>query len=134
MFAKVWSNLSTVNISPARNNATNLVAFVDDGTADPCQPTSGTLCVDYCSVPEATSSTPRADSTAPDGYVHNAINSPIMAWERSYHDGLIFAFDCYTAECPPPPGTTRTIPESFTTGRCAAPTATIRRTSWMSPG
>ncbi|MBE0564828.1 MAG: hypothetical protein IH621_02650 [Krumholzibacteria bacterium] len=91
-FAKLWTDLAQpghcgqVNTSP-------LVAFIDDGIVVPG--TGGTLCQSYCYGPGGFIVNNSGGLAGPDEHIHNAVESPVMAWPGPGYEGALLEFDVW---------------------------------------
>ncbi|MBU8871400.1 MAG: hypothetical protein KOO60_11100 [Gemmatimonadales bacterium] len=96
MFAKIWSNLDDVDPNSNHYNKSNVVAFIDDGTAAPCLPDpTGSHCQTACYGPMGLVINVTGGLTSPEGRLHNAINSPVMGWPSSSYGHIRFQFDVF---------------------------------------
>ncbi|MFO7609005.1 MAG: FlgD immunoglobulin-like domain containing protein [Candidatus Krumholzibacteriia bacterium] len=125
-FAKLWQNLAQpghcgqVNPSP-------MVAFIDDGVVVPG--TGGTQCISHCYGPGGFIVNNSGGLAGPDAHIHNAIESPVMAWPGPGYEGALLEFDVWEDETlgPHSPGVFYTWSVRSTT---AADPAAIATEPW----
>ena len=95
-FARVWNNLG--DLDPCASNYSNQLAFIDDGLVVPGLPgILGGPGYDYGPYGGYVVNT-TGGLLGPDGHLHNAAYSPVMAWPDVAMDGMVFAFDVYQHE------------------------------------
>ncbi len=99
-FAKIWENLRDVD--PCINNFSPQVAFIDDGLVVPG--TGGSRCINWCYGPGGYIVNTTGGVAGPEHHIHNAIESPVMAWPPPKSgsgpddEGISFAFGVYRHE------------------------------------
>ncbi len=99
-FARIWRNL--LDDDPCASNFTPQVAFIDDGIVVPG--TGGSDCINWCYGPGGYIVTTTGGLAGPDYHIHNAIESPVMAWPSPKegggpdYDGIILTFGVYRHE------------------------------------
>ncbi len=97
-FAQIMSGLT--DNDPCRSNLTPQVIFIDDGVVVPG--TGGSECINWCYGPGGYIVTTQGGLAGPSEHIHNAIESPVMAWPPANdsgdpdYDGIILGFDVYT--------------------------------------
>ncbi|MBE0564829.1 MAG: hypothetical protein IH621_02655, partial [Krumholzibacteria bacterium] len=125
-FAQLWTNLDQPgHCGPA--NASPMVAFIDDGVVVPG--TGGTPCISHCYGPGGFIVNNSGGLAGPDAHIHNAIESPVMAWPGPGYEGALLEFDVWEDETlgPQTPGMFYTWKVRSTT---AADPAAIADESW----
>ncbi len=100
-FAQIWTGLEDAD--PCFSNYTPQVAFIDDGVVVPG--TGGSECVSWCYGPDGYIVTTTGGLAGPSDYIHNAIESPVMAWPHPKgggagpdYDGIRLTFGVYRHE------------------------------------
>lgn len=93
-FAALWTGLD--DLDPCAQNFSTQVAFIDDGVVEPG--TGGSHCINWCYGPGGHIVNPNGGLAGPDAYLHNGIESPIMAWPNPAYEGITLAFDVYHHE------------------------------------
>ena len=94
-FAKIWTGLD--DIDPCFTNTTPQVAFIDDGIV--VQGTGGSDCINWCYGPAGYIVNTLGGLAGPDEHLHNAIESPVMAWPAPKDgtgpddDGILLIFE-----------------------------------------
>ena len=97
---QIWTGLEDAD--PCATNYTPQVAFIDDGVVVPG--TGGSECINWCYGPDGYIVTTTGGLAGPSGHIHNAIESPIMAWPSPKnesdpdYDGILLAFGVYRHE------------------------------------
>ncbi|MEN8008012.1 MAG: FlgD immunoglobulin-like domain containing protein [Candidatus Krumholzibacteriota bacterium] len=99
-FARIWTGLEDAD--PCATSYDPQVAFIDDDIVVPG--TGGSDCINWCYGPYGYIVTTTGGLAGPDEHIHNAIESPVMAWPApkdagaAVYDGAILAFDVYVHE------------------------------------
>ncbi len=95
-FAQLWSSLP--DLDPCVTNDSPQVAFIDDGLVVPG--TGGSFCVDWCYGPNGyvVNSTGGLANPYYWPHLHNAVESPPMAWGNPDHDGALLSYSVYRHE------------------------------------
>ncbi|RKX32155.1 MAG: hypothetical protein DRP71_12465 [Verrucomicrobia bacterium] len=100
-FSHIWTGLR--DIDPCISNYTPQVAFIDDGIVVPG--TGGTECVNWCYGPGGYIVPTTGGLAGPAEHLHNAIESPVMAWPSPKggaagpdYDGINLAFTVFRHE------------------------------------
>ena len=93
-YAQLWENLNDVD--PCYTNYSAQAAFIDDGLIVPG--TGGTNCVSWCYGPFGYVVNNVGGLAGPSAHIHNAIESPVMAWPNDNFDGIFFNFGVYRHE------------------------------------
>ena len=75
-FAQIWEGLH--DLDPCVTNYSPQVAFIDDGVVVPG--TGGSRCINWCYGPGGYIVTTTGGLAGPRYHIHNAIESPVMAW------------------------------------------------------
>ncbi len=91
-FAQIWTNLGTTDTC-VRRNTSPMVAFIDDGIVVPG--TGGTPCITWCYGPGGFIVNTTGGLAGPEAHIHNAIESPVMAWPGPNHEGARLEFDVW---------------------------------------
>ena len=86
---KTIDNCSAANLSPMLN-------FVDDGVVVPG--TGGTPCISWCYGPQGYIVNNTGGLAGPEEHLHNAVESPVIAWPGAGYDGGTLAFDVWRHE------------------------------------
>lgn len=82
-FAKIWTGLEDAD--PCATNYTPQVAFIDDGVVVPG--TGGSDCINWCYGPGGYIVSTTGGLAGYPSHIHNAIESPVMAWPPSRSAG-----------------------------------------------
>ncbi len=99
-YAHIWTGLEDAD--PCGINTTPQVAFIDDGIIVPG--TGGSECVNWCYGPGGYIVTTTGGLAGPAEHIHNAIESPVMAWPSAKdagspdYNGIILTFGVYSHE------------------------------------
>ncbi len=100
-FSRIWTGL--VDADPCRTNSTPQVAFIDDGVVVPG--TGGSDCINWCYGPGGYIVNTTGGLIAGSEYIHNVIESPVMAWPHPKdggggpdYDGIFLSFEVYVHE------------------------------------
>ncbi|MEN8008506.1 MAG: T9SS type A sorting domain-containing protein [Candidatus Krumholzibacteriota bacterium] len=98
-FAAVYAGLE--DNDPCNTNYTAQVAFIDDDVRIPG--TGGSDCINWCYGPGGYIVTTTGGLAGPSEHIHNAIESPVMAWPAPKtgvidYDGMILTFGVYRHE------------------------------------
>ena len=99
-FAKIWVGL--MDEDPCASNSTAQVAFIDDNIVVPG--TGGSDCINWCYGPYGYIVNTTGGLEGPEDHLHNAIESPVMAWPSpkdtgaAIYDGVILEFGVYVHE------------------------------------
>ena len=99
-FAQIWVGLEDED--PCATNITAQVAFIDDDIVVPG--TGGSDCINWCYGPYGYIVNTTGGLEGPDDHLHNAIESPAMAWPApkdagaAVYDGIILEFGVYVHE------------------------------------
>ena len=99
-FAKIWTGLE--DNDPCVTNYSPQVAFIDDGIVVPG--TGGSDCINWCYGPGGYIVTTTGGLVGDWGHIHNAIESPVMAWPSAktsgdpVPDGIDLTFSVFVHE------------------------------------
>jgi len=99
-FAHLWEGLRSQD--PCALNHSPQVAFIDNGLLVPG--TGGSPCINWCYGPGGFIVTTTGGMAGPDSWIHNAVDSPVMAWPDPQtgsgpdDDGITLAFSVYRHE------------------------------------
>jgi hypothetical protein len=99
-FAGLWEGLQDVD--PCVTNFSAQVAFIDDGAVVPG--TGGSECINWCYGPSGYIVNTTGGLLGPSEHIHNAIQSPVMAWPEAKNsgdpdpDGINLTFSVYRHE------------------------------------
>ncbi|MEN8006624.1 MAG: T9SS type A sorting domain-containing protein [Candidatus Krumholzibacteriota bacterium] len=98
-YAQLWSGLP--DLDPCVTNDSPQVAFIDDGLVVPG--TGGSFCIDWCYGPNgyvvnSTGGLSSYPTPWRDRNLHNAVESPPMAWDNPDHDGALLSYSVYRHE------------------------------------
>jgi hypothetical protein len=99
-FAGIWMGLE--DLDPCFSNYSPQVAFIDDGIVVPG--TGGSWCFNWCYGPGGYIVTTTGGLAGPDFHIHNAVESPVMAWPDPKSgtgpddDGISVAFEVFRHE------------------------------------
>jgi hypothetical protein len=93
-FSQLWTNLQ--DIDPCRSNFTTQVAFIDDGLIVPGVGPS--YCINWCYGPNGYIVNTTGGAAAPDGHLHNQIESPVIPWPEGNYAGAVLDFSVFRHE------------------------------------